>query len=254
MNEETPSPSSSASPALGLAIASLVLGILSLVVSFLVVGAVAALLGIALGWAHLARRPTGRGMAAWGVALSVIGLLAAGGFAALYYTSVQKMIESRSEGGGDSTFAAWHGVPAPDIEVTKLDGSALKLSDLKGRRVVLDFWATWCPPCRMEIPHFVELARETPEDELLIVGISNEDRATLQAFAEKNNMNYPVAIAADEALPEPYNLITGIPTTFFIDRNGVFQHIVVGYHDYDALKSMALGDDVAGDPAALPVE
>jgi len=122
--------------------------------------------------------------------------------------------------------------------------------------VILDFWATWCPPCVKEIPHFVELRKTTSPDELVILGISDESPEILRAFVPKHNINYPIFSASD--LPEPFPLVTSFPTTFFIDRNGVIQQVLEGYHDFDILKTNAIGPDYVSaepsdtDPASSP--
>ncbi len=136
-------------------------------------------------------------------------------------------------------FAEWKGKPAPDFTVQTLDGQELKLSELKGKRVVLDFWATWCPPCLKEIPHFNKLAQETPGDQLVIVGISNEPAAVLRKFQSAQKLAYPLASA--RLAQAPYSDITGIPTTFFLNAEGIIERVFVGYHDYEELKSAALG-------------
>jgi peroxiredoxin len=239
-----------APPAIGFAVASLSLGIIAVFMSFLLVGIVAGLLGLVFGLLQLARTRAGRGMAWWGASLSLVGLLLGGACAGWYYHVVHEL---RSRGGGDDgpDYTVWHGQPAPELEVTTLDGQTLKLSELKGRRVVLDFWATWCPPCRMEIPHFVELTKENPAEQLLIVGISNEDEETLRAFVQENGVNYPMASKADEDLAEPYSLVRSIPTTFFIDRKGIIQHVEVGYAELEDLRAKALAPDYeAPAPAA----
>jgi peroxiredoxin len=245
--DNTSTPSSSAP--LGLAIASLVLGIVAVVLSFLVLGGILGLVGLALGMAHLARKRRPVVMARWGVALSIVGLLLSVGFGVLYYSYYQKLkqLQDRSE---TVDFTKWEGVLAPDISVTSLDGQTIKLSALKGKRVVLDFWATWCPPCRQEIPHFIQLYNQTSRDNLVIVGISDEDPKTLRDFVKKQGVNYPIASAKD--LPSPYADIQAIPTTFFIDRQGVIQTVAVGYHDYDALKRDALAADSPGKPKSVP--
>jgi peroxiredoxin len=248
--DSTPTPPSSSS--LGLAIASLVLGIVSLVLSFLVVGGVLGLIGLALGLAHLVKKRRPAGMARWGTALSVLGLIASIGFAILYYSAYQKfskLVESASQSAGVD-FTKWEGVIAPDLSVTTLDGRNMKLSELKGKRVVLDFWATWCPPCRKEIPHFVQLFSQTSRDDLVIIGISDEDAKTLNEFVKKEGVNYPIASAKN--LPSPYADLQSIPTTFFIDRKGVIQTVAVGYHDYNDLKRDALAMDFPGEPKPAP--
>jgi thiol:disulfide interchange protein len=156
--DSTPAPASS-SPR-GLSLASLVLGILALLLGFLIVGGFLGLVGMTLGLVHLAKKRQPVGMARWRTALSVLGIIASIGFATLYYVAYQKiakLAQSASQGEGVD-FTKWEGVVAPEISITTLDGQTMKLSELKGKRVVLDFWATWCPPCRKEIPHFIQLS------------------------------------------------------------------------------------------------
>ena len=252
---ETPTIDSSSErpPVLGLAIASLVLGILSLALSFLVLGGLLGLIGVILGAMHLGKKRRPAGMARWGVALSIIGLVASIGFAGLYYVTYQKIARIMKSASPDAAvdLAKWEGVQAPDITVTTLDGQTIQLSQLKGKRVVLDFWAAWCPPCVREIPHFIRLFSQTSRDKLVIVGISDEKAGTLRTFIKEKGINYPIGSATN--LPSPYADIQSIPTTFYIDRQGVIQTVAVGYHEFDALKTEALAADFQGEPKTLPV-
>jgi peroxiredoxin len=248
------------SPRLGLAIASLVLGILAFLSSFLVIGALFGLIGLILGVGHVLRRQ-GRNAMAWtGVVLSVLSIVIGTGFGVIYFKAInspefKKAFEAAMSGAGQggNVFEKWKGVAAPDFTVTTLDGKAIKLGELKGKRVVVDFWATWCPPCVMEIPHFIQLRSDSPADELVIVGISSEDATTLKSFVKKKGINYP--IASEDDLPAPYNEVSSIPTTFMIDRKGVIQEVLVGYHDFEKLKAHALAADFEGEPKpALTVD
>jgi len=243
-------------PQTGLAVASLVLGILAFLGGILIVGAAFGILGLILGIVHLLRRNAGRRGLAWlGVLLSVFGIAASVAVTVIALPHMREVWKNMRDAvvaqrGGDSALDQWQGVLAPDFSVTTLDGKTIKLSELKGKRVVLDFWATWCPPCVKEIPHFIRLRNEASPDELVIVGISSEDAATLKAFVKKKGVNYPIASADD--LPPPYRDVTGIPTTFFIDRQGVIQNVFVGYHDFDELKTHALAPDVVGESKPAP--
>jgi peroxiredoxin len=185
---------------------------------------------------------------AWsGIVLCVLGILASGLFAGLYYLAYQKYQQAMES---DSTAEEWEGVLAPDIKITTLDGATVALSDLKGKRVILDFWATWCPPCVQEIPHFVRLRNEISTNDLVLIGISDEERGTLEKFIKKHDINYSIGTAKDS--PAPYSDITSIPTTYFIDRKGVIQKILVGYHDFDELKEHATAADFEGEPRTEP--
>ena len=224
----------SESPRMGLPIACLVLGILAFVLSPLTLGAPLGLIGMILGAVHAGRSKRPGAMAWWGIGLCLAGILASGAAAVFYVRYFKKNLENRTD------FVKWEGVAAPDITLTALDGKVVKLNDLRGKRVVLDFWATWCGPCVREIPHFIRLRNETSDKDLIVVGISDEDKPTVAAFAKQKGMNYIVASAGN--LPSPYKGIDSIPTTFFIDRKGIIQSVVVGYHNFDELKRLAMTD------------
>ena len=239
----------------GLAIACLVLGILAVFTSVFLVGALLGLLALLLGVTHVIKRRGPNGMAWAGMVLALLSLALSAGMGMLYVKGFQRLqqgvAEIVREGDKGPPDSDWTGVRAPDFQVTTLEGKQIRLSDLRGRRVVLDFWATWCPPCRMETAHFIQLAEENPEDQLLIVGISSEDPKVLSDYAKKEEVNYPMVSA--NGLPPPFADIHVFPTTFFIDRNGVIQTVVVGYTDYEQLKNHALADDVKGNPRPVPV-
>jgi peroxiredoxin len=233
-------------PRMGLAIASLVLGILACMLSLFLVGAVAGLVGLILGLVHVMQKRGSNAMAWWGMGLSVFSILASVAMGAVYYHLVMQIRNQAASSLGADSFAKWEGFLAPDISVTTLDGKTIQLDQLKGKRVVLDFWATWCGPCVREIPHLNRLYNETSRDDLMIIGISDENEATLKSFVAGKGVNYPVA--SEKNLPSPYKDVHLIPTTFFIDRNGVIRSVVVGYHEFNQLKEHALAKDFEGEP------
>jgi peroxiredoxin len=233
---------------LALAVAALVLGILALVLSPFLIGGALGLLGLPLSVLYLRRRAPHRAMAWWALALSALGMVASTGMGALYYHLYRKM-EAEMAGLGathDDTTSAWEGVQAPSLTLTTLDGERVDLTSLKGRPVVLNFWATWCAACRQEMPHLSRLARETPFSELAILGVSEEDQDTLKAFVDKEDVAYRIASAS--ALPAPFDRVEALPTTAFIDRQGVIREVHVGYQDFETLKARALGPDYQGTP------
>jgi len=118
---------------------------------------------------------------------------------------------------------------APDFVLTDLQGRPVKLSDLRGKAVVLNFWATWCAPCKAEIPLFVELQRRYGAQGLQIVGVNMDDgdQNDVQKFATENRINYPILFGQDK-VAQQYGGIDFLPTTFYIDRNGVVMERVFG--------------------------
>ncbi len=112
------------------------------------------------------------------------------------------------------------GNAAPDFTVTDIDGHKLALSDFKGKVVLLDFWATWCAPCRAEIPHFVEMQNKYGSQGFQVIGISMDDDAKpVREFYQQYKMNYPLAVG-DDKLADRFGGVMGLPVNFLIDREG----------------------------------
>ncbi len=110
---------------------------------------------------------------------------------------------------------------APDFELPTLEGKNLKLSDLRGKAVLLNFWATYCGPCKVEMPWFVELQKEYGPQGFQIIGVAMDDASTeeIAKFAKDMGINYPILLGK-ESVGQSYGGVGVLPTTFFLDRDG----------------------------------
>lgn len=119
-----------------------------------------------------------------------------------------------------------------DFTLTLLDGKKLTLNDLKGKAVIIDVWDTWCPPCKEEIPHFIELYDEYKDKGLEIVGVAGGryGKEAVEQFIVDHGVNYLNAML-DQEFMNSYGPIQGIPTTFVLDKQGVVKQKYVGYRD-----------------------
>jgi peroxiredoxin len=111
------------------------------------------------------------------------------------------------------------GDQAPDFMLTTLKGDSIRLSAFKGKYVFIDFWGSWCNPCRKEIPHIKKLHASVSKDSLIILGIARDREESLRSFINNNEINYPNMMATEEVLND-YGIM-GFPTTFLIDPEGV---------------------------------
>ncbi len=132
-------------------------------------------------------------------------------------------------------------LPAPDISVISVaTGQTLKLSDLKGKVVVLNFWATWCPPCREEIPSMMKLNSQMAGKPFQMVAVSIDEggKPAVEEFFKRSGNSLPAYIDPSSASSKSYGL-TGVPETFVIDKQGMIVKKVIGTAPWDAPEAVA---------------
>jgi peroxiredoxin len=119
--------------------------------------------------------------------------------------------------------------PAPDFILTDAKGASIKLSDYRGRVVLLNFWASWCGPCKIEIPWFVDFQNKYKDRGFAVLGVSMDEDGwqTVRPFMAAHNMNYRVAIGTDQ-VARRYGGIASFPTTFIIDQEGKIAAVHIG--------------------------
>lgn len=126
---------------------------------------------------------------------------------------------------------------APEFSLPAVNDGTIKLGNYRGSVVILDFWATWCPPCKDEIPDFIKLYNNYKDKGLMIIGISlDTDTDKLKDFCRNMGINYPIAMS-DDKVTGAYGGIQYIPTTFIIDKEGNIVKKYVGFTKYSEFES-----------------
>lgn len=135
----------------------------------------------------------------------------------------EQSVEKKTANGPDQ------GDMAPLFTLTGLDGKKYRLDDFRGKIVFLNFWATWCPPCREEMPDMEQLHRALVEKNLQILAVSIDTEGTkaVAPFAENMGLSFPLLLDAENSVAASYGL-TGVPETFIIDKNGVILSKIIG--------------------------
>ena len=129
-----------------------------------------------------------------------------------------------------------------DFSLPMLTGKKGKFSDYKGQLILLNFWASWCPPCRKEIPDFIKIQNKYRSKGFTIIGVSIEDKEPTEAYAKKSGINFPVFYGEDEgtAIAKKYGMI-GIPYSLLVDKE---QKIIAIYPSSQTLNETRLANDI----------
>jgi cytochrome c biogenesis protein CcmG, thiol:disulfide interchange protein DsbE len=176
--------------------------------------------------------PEGTGSASWRSALVLVGVGLLVGLlsgVAIFVGLPEFSVRAPGQTGqtGTPAPAPVVGAPAPDFGLTNLDGQDVRLSDLRGRVVLINFWATWCGPCRIEMPHFEKKHQALESQGLTVLAVNLDEAASdVSAFADELSLTFPILLDPGGAVNTLYR-VRGYPTTFFVNRDGMIdrQHI-----------------------------
>jgi peroxiredoxin len=144
------------------------------------------------------------------------------------------------EGMSDEDAGIEPGETAPDFELETLDGDTIKLSDLRGQKVILNFWATWCGPCREEMPEMQEFY-DNQEVEILAVNLleTETDESNVGEYIDEFQYTYPVLLDKGSEVSDAYRGAVAVPTTYFIGTDGKIQHPrKIGSMSYEFMEEM----------------
>lgn len=185
------------------------------------------------------------------LALLIVAIVAAG----MLYIGFH--MARRAGDGPDAPAILGKSTPAPDFTLARLNGGTLKLSDLRGKAVLLNFWATWCGPCKIETPWLVEMQNEYGSQGLQVVGVAMDDSGNdeIEKFAKEMGMNYPILLGK-EAVGDEYGGVLALPESFFIGRDGKIVDRIIGLKGRaeieDSIKKALDTQTSAGNLPAVP--
>ena len=160
------------------------------------------------------------------ISIFVIAVLLVGGFSFFYLHNNTTKVAA--EVGTEV------GMQAPDFTLKNMNDKEVSLSDYQGQKVFLNFWASWCPPCRKEMPDMQKLQEEHGEEVVILAVNVGENKATVSNFIMDNQLDFPVVLDQNRSTAQNY-LVRGIPTSYFLDQDGIIQEKVVGAISYERM-------------------
>lgn len=129
-----------------------------------------------------------------------------------------------------NTSAPQTGFTAPDFTLQSIDGKTYTLSELKGSAVLINLWATWCPPCRAEMPAIEKMVREYKDQGLIVLAVDmtyQDDPTAIQPFVQKYNLTFPILLD-EKAIVGPAYQLRSLPSSYFINRSGIINEVIIG--------------------------
>lgn len=183
------------------------------------------------------------------IVIALIGLIGWG----IYDTSLSSSNKTESSDvkeaattSKDLEIGLQEGNKAPNFGLKTLDGQEVKLSDMVGKKVILNFWATWCPPCKAEMPHMQKFYEEQKNNQVTILAVnlttSEKSSNNIGAFVKDYGLTFPIVLDSDGQVGQTYQAVT-IPTSYIIDTKGVIRKKIIGPMDKEMMTELIQGID-----------
>lgn len=170
--------------------------------------------------------------------LVLIGLVVYGGYD-YFHKSSSETGQIAESGEANLETGILKGRLAPDFALTDLQGNTVHLSDFKGKKVLVNFWATWCPPCRVEMPHMQKFYEDYQSKDVVILGVNltptEKNPDNVQAFVKEQQLTFPIVLDKEGDVMQTYQVVA-YPTTFLLDSDGVIREKFQGAINYDIMK------------------
>ncbi|UQZ33432.1 cytochrome C biogenesis protein [Paenibacillus sp. PK3_47] len=168
----------------------------------------------------------------------LIGLIVYGGYE-YYQKSLPGTSQMARSNSGEIKTGIQKGQQAPDFALTDLQGNQVQLSDFEGKRVLVNFWATWCPPCKVEMPHMQNIYNDYQTKDVVILGVNmtltEENPDAVDEFVNEQQLTFPIVMDKDGDVMQTYEIMA-YPTTYLLDANGVIREKFQGAISYEIME------------------